>query len=153
MRTNELLHQKPFTTNSSSFVMYWLLSNIYFFGWAVGILYIHWTEEYKFPIVWQFLDWWDLSKSGPLGPADLWNILRILGNHLAISHRQICSFDVIFKSQVRLRIVEGSAVIEQLDGSGESDATDVEMDLFRFIHAENAKQIAKKLNLAQIGGY
>lgn len=113
--------------------------------------FVHWTEEYKFLIVWQFLDWWDISKSGPLGPADLWNIL---GNHLAISHRQICSFDVIFKSQVRLRIVEGSAVIEQLDGSRESDATsDVEMDLFRFIHAENAKQIAKKLNLAQIGGY
>lgn len=30
----------------------------------------------------------NFSKSGPLGPADLWNILRILGNHLARSHRQ-----------------------------------------------------------------
>jgi len=75
------------------------------------------------------------------------------GKSFSQKSSSICSFDVIFKSQVRLRIVEGSAVIEQLDGSRESDATDGEMDLFRFIHAENAKQIAKKLNLAQIGGY
>lgn len=42
-------------------------------------------------------------------------------------------------------------MIEQLDGSRESDATDVEMDLFSFMDAEDAKQMAKQLNLAQIG--
>ena len=55
----------------------------------------------------------------------------------------------MFKSQVQLRVVDGSALIEPLDGSIDSDAASdhLEPDLLSFIDAEDAKQQAKQQHL------
>ena len=65
------------------------------------------------------------------------------------------SFEVIgflifmFKSQVSLRVVDGSALIELLDGSVNAASDHLEPDLLSFIDAEDAKQQAKQQQLGR----
>ena len=53
----------------------------------------------------------------------------------------------MFKSQVQLRVVDGSALIEPLDGSINAASDHLEPDLLSFIDAEDAKQQAKQQHL------
>jgi len=53
---------------------------------------------------------------------------------------------VFYRGRVQLRIVEGNAIIDLIDGFRDSDATtDVDMDLLSFISPEDGKQQAKQL--------
>jgi len=55
----------------------------------------------------------------------------------------------MFKSQVSLRVVDGSALIELLDGSVNAASDHLEPDLLSFIDAEDAKQQAKQQHLGR----
>lgn len=55
----------------------------------------------------------------------------------------------MFKSQVSLRVVDGSALIELLDGSVNAASDHLEPDLLSFIDAEDAKQQAKQQQLGR----
>ena len=55
----------------------------------------------------------------------------------------------MFKSQVSLRVVDGSALIELLDGSVNAASDHLEPDLLSFIDADDAKQQAKQQQLGR----
>lgn len=84
----------------------------------------------------------------------VWDAFR--NSRLDDSNAIFCfSFEVIgflifmFKSQVSLRVVDGSALIELLDGSVNAASDHLEPDLLSFIDAEDAKQQAKQQHLGR----